>query len=462
MLSWHRFDLIDSTYALGLMADTTPAWRELYTDVLDRLLRRYVTFWGAADWLTLRGDDPDRDKYPESWKGAIVPERLWGRYNAPGWTGNGLEPWGLELDPIGAQGNLFYKGFFDLMLGTYRRISGEDTWNEPFRVIDEDGYGFIYTHDAVNDVLARQWGSRPEGCHCENTKIWPFCLAAAGLGLLGHDAARGTHSHWVFDQWWEVARQRYILFGDDGKPTSVALYYDPMIDERMAPWPRLPLDILGLAFYLAPQRREEARAIWRWVSSTLGWDDSGRELYTVRRAPRLIALGAALAREFGDQEVYDRLRGYADAQLEPSWTSSNEFSFWFGLDDGHPRGQPNATIMAAEASNGEGSWARLFQPVDDGRYGEPTVCGVDFPKLGVSQAEYDRERSRLIVSTYSARPGEASATSFRITKLQRPGNWRVRRDGRPYGRVCVYSDDTIEVTTDAAEHTYVFSEEIGG
>src|SRR5207244_9027859 len=30
MLSWHRFDLIDSSYGVALMADITPAWREVY------------------------------------------------------------------------------------------------------------------------------------------------------------------------------------------------------------------------------------------------------------------------------------------------------------------------------------------------------------------------------------------------------------------------------------------------
>ena len=38
MLSWHRFDLIDSSYAMALMADITPAWREIYSEVLDKIL----------------------------------------------------------------------------------------------------------------------------------------------------------------------------------------------------------------------------------------------------------------------------------------------------------------------------------------------------------------------------------------------------------------------------------------
>ena len=46
MVSWHRFDLIDSSYAIGLMADTTPAWREVYTR-LDELASRHTSYRAA-------------------------------------------------------------------------------------------------------------------------------------------------------------------------------------------------------------------------------------------------------------------------------------------------------------------------------------------------------------------------------------------------------------------------------
>ena len=52
-----RFDLRYSTYAILVMADQTPAWREVYTRIVDELATRYPTYWGAVDWLTqIRGD----------------------------------------------------------------------------------------------------------------------------------------------------------------------------------------------------------------------------------------------------------------------------------------------------------------------------------------------------------------------------------------------------------------------
>jgi hypothetical protein len=118
MLSWHRFDLIDSSYAMALAADVTPAWRELYGKILDLLLGRYTSYWAAIDWLEQIGPDPRRERYPPEWL-PLIPREHVGRYDVPGWTANGVEPWGLEMDPVGAQGNLFYKGFFDLVLGIY-------------------------------------------------------------------------------------------------------------------------------------------------------------------------------------------------------------------------------------------------------------------------------------------------------------------------------------------------------
>jgi len=174
MLNFARFDLIDSSYAMALMADTTPAWRELYGSILDKLLQRYGTYWGAIDWLTQIGHDPQRGNYPEDWNRLYIPADRQGHYDVPGWTANGTEPWGLQMDPIGADGNLFYKGFFNLLLGLYRYVSGDDKWSRPFTIIGDGANAFTYTHSGVNELLTRQWAARREGCHCENTKIWPY------------------------------------------------------------------------------------------------------------------------------------------------------------------------------------------------------------------------------------------------------------------------------------------------
>jgi hypothetical protein len=66
MCSFPRFDVAQMGYVLPVMLESTPAWREVYTRIADELIRRYVTFWGAIDWCTLIGPDPNADRYPPS------------------------------------------------------------------------------------------------------------------------------------------------------------------------------------------------------------------------------------------------------------------------------------------------------------------------------------------------------------------------------------------------------------
>ena len=173
MFSWHRFDLVDSSYAVALMCDRTPAWREVYSEILDELITRHTSWWAAEDWMTQFGPDPDRSNYPDNWRG-LIPPKLWGDYDVPGWTANGIEPHGVQMDPVAADGMLFFKGFFCLLMGLHRYVSGDTKWDEPFEMIRDGEHTFTWTHSEVAAHLADQWHKSWIGVHCENTKIWPF------------------------------------------------------------------------------------------------------------------------------------------------------------------------------------------------------------------------------------------------------------------------------------------------
>jgi len=95
----------------------------------------------------------------------------------PGWTANGTEPWGTQMDPVAADGMLFYKGFFLVLLGIRSMVanaasevghgaSQTDRWNQPFEMI-RDGYEntFEWTHTGIAEHLCQQWLAAPIGCH---------------------------------------------------------------------------------------------------------------------------------------------------------------------------------------------------------------------------------------------------------------------------------------------------------
>ena len=164
MLSWHRFDLVDSSYALGLMAQRTPAWREVYINILDELIERHTGWWSASDWLTQFGADPDRGNYPDFYR-LLIPEELWGDYDAPGWTANGIDPWDVNMDPVAAEGMLFYKGFFLVLLGMRALVQNDGRWDNPFEMIKDGEHTFSWTHRTIAQHLEEQWMSRHIGCH---------------------------------------------------------------------------------------------------------------------------------------------------------------------------------------------------------------------------------------------------------------------------------------------------------
>ena len=270
MLSFPRFDLSESSYAFLLLARKTPAWREVYTDILDRLLRRHTTYWAAVDWLTQIGPDPDRARYPRRYK-RLIPKDLWGRYDVPGWTANGIEPWGLQPDPIGATGNLFFRGFFNLMLGIHREVSGESTWERPFDVVGLDDRTFSWTHRGIAEYLGEQWARDAARAALREHEVLAVLSlrCRTGLAARGRDARnepalglRPLGRGHVQEEVHGLRRARQPEVG------GALLRPDPRSGPR--PEPRRAACFPSL--YVVPQNREVAELLYRNAVAAVGWN----------------------------------------------------------------------------------------------------------------------------------------------------------------------------------------------
>lgn len=451
MTNFPRFDLADSAYAVALMADKTPAWREVYSKVLDELVQRHTTFWAAVDWLTQIGPDPKRKIYPDAWKGTLIPEHLWGEYDSPGWTANGIEPWGLQPDPIRADGMLFYKGFFNLLMSLHRYVSGDGRWNRPFSVTGLEDRQFEWTHERVANHLTDQWRRNPQGPHCENTKIWPYCLSAAGLGLKLFDHVAGRRTHAVAEEWFDFARRHYMVF-EDGKLKSVALYYDPVVDHVHHIGTG---GGLAAAWYVLPQNPPLAEMMYLAAVEQIGWRNP-RVPVAVPADPRALVMGAMLAREFGDVVAEARLHDTLERVADPRFfgVGDREFGFWFQYDEPWPRGQLSGCLMVTEVAD-PGDWQRLFNKPNMTKFIEPTVEGVEFPTIGLSQAWNDLEHGMLQLHTYVASLSERGRqTHFRVTNVPDVDSVFVRCDGEEFRGWSRIDDHSIDIVTNVEEHTF--------
>lgn len=449
MLSYPRFDLADSSYGVMMMADQTPAWREVYTRIMDELATRHTAYWAAIDWNTFIGPSPDRANYNGNNAPGfqLWPDRVKGNYDAPGWTANGVEPWGLQKDPIGADGNLFFRGWLNLILSIYKYVSGDDKWEQPWQIAGYENEHFEWTQPKIVEHLHKQYTDHPEGPHCENTKIWPFCNAAAGLGMFLSDQLGVTKSHGIFENWVEFMRDNYMGINDQNQIEWMTMFYDPLAEFKVN-LPGTAGTGAGTAFYLMPQSPELATQIYNATANAQGWRDKNRQI-----GPS--ALGLIMAKALGDHVVAERLSAAAERSMEPKWFGEDmdKFGWWFNNGEPWPRGQGSGQMMITEIA--EGNWIDAFKVRHTDKYRAPTLEGVDFPSLGVDTAWNDKDNGVLNIGTYAAdRDAKGQATSWQITNLPNAHEAVVLCDGSSMGNIEVVNQNTIRVPTDIAEHRF--------
>jgi hypothetical protein len=454
MCSFPRFDVHNMSYVLPVMLEATPAWREVYTRISDELIRRYTSFWGAVDWCTLIGPDPGVDRYPPAWQ-TFIPEPLRGRYAVPGWTGNGIEPWGLQPDPCGADGNVFYRGWLNLLLGIRRYVSGEATEHRPLEITGYQNRQFTWTHARIAEFISAQFRSRPQGPHCENTKIWPFCVSATGLGLKLYDAQLGTTLSEPVPRWFDYLRRHYMSLTRSGELRTFALYYDPM-EQRLhsLPGPSVAHGVFPCLLYMYPQDRVFSLWIYELAMRRLGWSDPDLSLSRLQADPNHLSTAMWMAHEVKDTATEDRIRDYIESTYQPRFfgEENDRFGFWFGYDSTWPRGQVNAILMLAECGS-PGSWWRIFNEPLLASASEPQLRGVDYPNISIRRAQNDMAQRVLNIETAATAPSQrGKPTRFTIDQLPSPAEVSVTVDNHDSTDWHVTSGDSIRLDLDIGDH----------
>lgn len=268
----------------------------------------------------------------------------------------------------------------------------------------------------------------------------------------------GSNTFKAFAQWYEYAKQHYIARFDNQPPEWATMYYDPLLDlNHTSPssgnW-------IGWGFYLLPNDRAMAQRFYEVATrgSLVHKADGTAHMAAAPGRTRdnsyTTLLTLSLANELGDTEVVKKLRAHVEAHYEPTWDrAAGEFYYLFGLREPYPRGQYNASIMVSEVG-GPDAWWRLFNEPNLKKFAEPTVYRVDYPRMGLSQAYYDRRQRMLVLRTYPIdQSALGSPTSFRVKNLAQPSDCTVLADGAPY-RGWTVREGELEVTTTIAPRSF--------
>ncbi len=183
---------------------------------------------------------------------------------------------------------------------------------------------------------------------------------------------------------------------------------------------RGPIGLIIPTWYFAPQRRKVAEAGWKMAATLNGVFGDGpiADLQDPDGATMLLQF----AGEFADPETKRRIWEAAEDHIEPTWDHElGEFTLGFKLGEPHPRGQLNARSMAGWVCT-EGAWARIFNQPNLIKFDEPTVSGVDFPRVALSEARWDGTALHLAAHPQNA-ASRGIRTKVRITNLESTEGW---------------------------------------
>lgn len=123
--------------------------------------------------------------------------------------------------------------------------------------------------------------------------------------------------------------------------------------------------------YLLPFDAETAGAIWEaFVRRFVVLGPSGAHVEVVPESGaedvRVTCLSVWLAREIGDDQLYEAVLEHVDSAYDPRVDDRRgEFAYWFHLDEPHPRGQWNNAVMNAFVAPA-GTWSALMAGEDGG------------------------------------------------------------------------------------------------
>jgi hypothetical protein len=464
VLDMYRYDLTFSTFAIAMMAEVTPAWREVYAKILDHNAEKMTSYWAWWDWIEQTGNDPKRNEYPNAYYVNLIPPGWAGVYHAPGWAANGLPPHEYNPDPVYGcgVGYMMWKGYFNLCMSLYEYVSGDGKYDQDFQLVYDDQIQFTYDHKRVTETIAQQWVTNEVGISCEIRMIWPWCNNLGGLGVRMYDILHGTSWYWTYQRWKNYYKKNYVG-GPEGSPYQwLTLYNEPDLPYNMKlEQHQLAVNWMPVTWLTYPHDTDVARRLWEGAKKNFliaapdGAAFMGALPGVAVEDQFATATGMAVAKELDDEETYIQLRKWVETHYQPVFDpAQGEFYFTFGLNEPYPRGEFNAWTMPAYVGDAN-TWWKMFNQPNLRKFVQPTVTDVDYPTIRVRQAYYDEVQEALIFSMYSVDPAViGKRTSFKVQNLV-GGMYAVTMDGQDY-RDWTLEGRTMVVNTTVGNHRFVF------
>ena len=413
-----RYQLAFMLYAAAsVQFNVTPAYRELYQDLIGRLLvqLRHYDVWG--NWVNAsRGggwsDPKPISELDDGWIDPIKKHNI--MYSAHLMQGAALHE------------ALYRTGEF-MQPGSLTLVWPQTLWGP-------GAMEFEYSLPKIADNFIGQFRENDyAGIPCEPNALFPECPQHALLGLMLYDLVAGTG-------YAAEIMPRYMKQFEDRK------YLDEKTGSFMSAWKVKQEE----PFYLAS-------GIDGWTGTFMhAWaPDYIRRVYPRQRDLHVDALldrpenpggpptsasfelgfMAMMASEVGDTESVQKILDHADAHYGPVW---REGRYYYPRNDGPTSASDPIKAVGSTAGNAMLPFARLNpenglfnlhnRMWSESQFELPYIAAVDLGAVGVRQAFYDEQREALVVGLEPGPLGLAE-TRFEVRNLDGASAWNLFRDG---------------------------------
>jgi len=413
-----RYQLAFMLYAAAsVQYNTTPAYRELYQDLISRLLvqLRHYDVWGT--WVNAsRGG---------GWSEPKALEEL-----DVGW-----------IDPI-KKHNIMYSAH--LMQGAalhealYRTGEfmqpGSLTLEWPQTLWGPGAMTFEYSLPKIADNFLEQFRENDyAGIPCEPNALFPECPQHAILGLMLYDQIAGTnYATEIMPRYLNQFEERKYLDEESGSFMAAwrvkqgePFYFSSGIDG----WTGTFMHAWAPDYIQGVYPRQRDLHVDRLLSQP---EEPGSPPSS---ASSELGFMAMMASEVGDTETVEKILAHADKHYGPVW---REGRYFYPRNDGPISDDDPTRAVSALAGNAMLAFARLNpkngmlrmhnQIWPESYFEQPYVAAVDPGALGVRQAIYDVEREALVIA-FVPGPLNIVKTRFEVRNLDRAELWNVFRDG---------------------------------
>lgn len=453
----YQFQLAWMYYALAVaQTQQVPAYRELYKETSDRLIKKMMEPEVWKFWITVI-EDPKFSKY-------LDKSRDW-------------------RDPV-REKNIMYSGHLLQMVGLYQRLYGDEKYTRmgtiKFEIPGEDGFTHEYNFKSLAENIRQQFiENELAGIECEPNFVFAECNQHPILGLLDYDKIYGTQLADIRSGFWEEAEKLGFLNDQTSRFAGPHLKHEDITGKMETAWND---GWTGLTLHawnkdavskLYPVQRDaefpklidQEPAVWsvRWSKPSVSTD---------------FGFLTAYAAEVGDDTTKTALLEYADRHFDPVWKDGRLYYPRHDVDTDtapvqitgqesigpfpSPPSAPlkseqfgehlvgpltgNALLAFARLNPGDGLWKTYNRLEATYTSNAPQLTNVDYPNVNVIQAYYDRDLGRLVVALAPTSEPHGPI-SFTIDNLDKRRAYRVMIDGKEiaagHGKHLMSSDPAV-------------------